>query len=319
MHSVARILIWNTANFILLKTLNDHLFHSSNLADDIVHSRFHFRTKLIGVNLHVSAGITAKFVGDEFFIQVLHSVWSDNNWEDVESVAMGKVTNTFRVGITSWLVIQSIAIPFFIHNGNNDLSSLLARFSWSSTGHMIVQITQSQILKEQVELTITIKCLKSYSNECSLNLPNSPTIIFKDNDLSFFRTIKIFNIESTDYLYTIYTVFLSTYIEKDWPVYLYSVLHYLGNLQTISLMDESGILVDGPYSTFQCFNPGVPVSPLLPGLYLPSNCLIPENWMTRKHLYPFFHFSRSYQSRSNEHFPKLIEVVASSILACFQE
>ena len=51
---------------------------------------------------------------------------------------------------------------------------------------MIVQITQSQILKEQVELTITIKCLKSYSNEYSLNLPNSPTIIIKENDLSFF-------------------------------------------------------------------------------------------------------------------------------------
>ena len=65
---------------------------------------------------------------------------------------------------------------------------------------MIVQITQSQILKEQVELTITIKCLKSYSNECSLNLPNSSTIIFKENDLSFFRTIKIFNVDSTEYL-----------------------------------------------------------------------------------------------------------------------
>lgn len=56
-------------------------------------------------------------------------------------------------------------------------------------------------------------------------------------------------------------------------------------------MDESGMLVDGPYSTFQCFKPGVPVSPLLPGLYLPSNCLIPENWITKDYLYQFHHFS----------------------------
>ena len=56
-------------------------------------------------------------------------------------------------------------------------------------------------------------------------------------------------------------------------------------------MDESGMLVDGPYSTFQCFKPGVPVSPLLPGLYLPSNCLIPENWITKDYLYQCHHFS----------------------------
>ena len=56
-----------------------NLFHFSNLVDDVVHSRFHFRAKLIGVNFHVSAGITAEFVGDEVFVQILHSVWSDNN------------------------------------------------------------------------------------------------------------------------------------------------------------------------------------------------------------------------------------------------
>ena len=140
--------------------INFHLFHFSNLTDDVIHGRFHFRTKLIGVDLHVSTGITAKLVGDEVLVQILHSVWSDNNWEDVESVTMGKITDTFRIGITSWLIIQSIAIPFFIHNCDNNLSSLLTRFSWSSTGHMVVQITQSQILKEQVELTITIECWK---------------------------------------------------------------------------------------------------------------------------------------------------------------